>query len=50
MSQEKQMYVLKWTNSLGLELKLTHQFVEDVYKFGEMLLSEGKEITICQMS
>ena len=50
MSQKtKQMYVLTWTNSHGKGISLTHQYVEDVYKFGEVLLSEGKEIRICQM-
>jgi hypothetical protein len=46
---EKQMYILKWTNGLGNEVKMTHQYKEDIYKFGEVLLSEGKEISVCQM-
>ena len=45
----KQMYVLKWTNRLGLEVKLTHQYESDIYKFGEVLISEGKEISVCPM-
>ena len=45
----KQMYVLKWTNRNGLEVKLTHQYESDIYKFGEVLISEGKEISVCPM-
>ena len=43
------MYVLKWTNSLGQKIQLTHQYDTDIYKFGEILMAEGKEICICQM-
>lgn len=46
---EKQMYEIKWTNRHGLEVKLTHQYDTDVYKLGEVLISEGKEISICPM-
>jgi len=46
---EKQMYVLSWTNKFGETISMTHQYKEDIYKFGEVLLSEGKEITVCQM-
>jgi hypothetical protein len=45
----KQMYILKWTNKHGLEVKLTHQYESDIYKFGEVLISEGKEISVCPM-
>ncbi len=47
--EDKQMYVLKWTNRNGLEVKLTHQYESDIYKFGEVLISEGKEISVCPM-
>lgn len=45
----KQMWILKWTNGVGQQVKLTHQYEEDIYKFGELLLSEGKDISVCQM-
>jgi hypothetical protein len=45
----RQMWILAWKNKKGLEVKLTHQYEEDIYKFGEVLLSEGKEITVCPM-
>jgi hypothetical protein len=49
ITEQKQMWILAWTNSFGLEVKLTHQYEEDIYKFGEVLLSEGKEISVCRM-
>ena len=48
-TETKQMWILAWTNSFGLEVKLTHQYESDIYKFGEVLLSEGKSITVCPM-
>ena len=47
--EDKQLYILKWTNKHGLEVKLTHQYETDIYKFGEVLISEGKEISVCPM-
>lgn len=48
-NQVKQMWILAWDNKFGQEVKLTHQYEEDIYKFGEVLLSEGKDIRICRM-
>jgi hypothetical protein len=49
IQEVKQMWILKWTNTTGLTVKLTHQYESDIYKFGELLLNEGKDISVCKM-
>ena len=48
--QEKQMWILSWKNRFGETIKLTHQYDTDIYKYGEVLINEGKQIKVCLMN
>jgi len=47
--KEKQMWILSWNNRFGKPVSLTHQYDTDVYKWGEILYNEGKDISVCPM-
>ena len=43
------MYTISWLNRFYKTISLTHQYDSDVYKLGEALINEGKQITVCRM-
>jgi len=47
--KEKQMWILEWKNRFGEPVRFTHQYESEIYKFGEALINEGKDITVCPM-
>ena len=46
----KRMWILSWKNRFGELIQLTHQCDSDVYKWGEILINERKDVRVCQMS
>jgi len=49
LENQKQMWIIEWTNKFGDSVKLTHQYEDEVYKFTEVLINEGKQVRVCQM-
>ena len=47
--QKQEMWILSWVNRLGQTVNLTHQYEHEIYKFGELLINEGKDIKVCPM-
>ena len=47
--QRQEMWILSWKNRLGKTVNLTHQYEYEIYKFGELLINEGKDISVCPM-